>query len=1380
MIKRITIIIFYLLITFTVFAQNKVRVNLLYSKNKSTNIEDIQSDKNGIKIKESISYLDFAETETKEGKYIQFSSQGMTVSYKKGKPNLPLISRLIEIPLNTKPIIKVLNYDEEYINLKDYKLGNEIIPAQPSLSKSDNPNKVPFYKNLEIYSKNEFFKNEIITFEDRGYLRNKHLGYIEISPFEYNPVTNTIKVLNNIEIDIHFVNDNKSKSINTKNSASPYFDNIKLNTINNNNNNSTKALLNGPIKYVIVSDRMFEETLQKFVNWKILKGFNVIEAYTDDPDVGNTTNSIRTYLRNLYDNPSDDISPTFILFVGDIEQVPSFSGTTGSHVTDLYYCEYTDDKLPEVFYGRFSATNIEELQPQIDKTLELEKYEIPDAAYLNNAVLIAGHDTYGNDLIVGNGLVNYASKNYINENNGINSYSYLSPESQNYASEIRDNINNGVSIANYTAHCSSSGWGDPSFTTSNIPAMTNEHMYPLMIGNCCLSNKFDDNACFGESLLRAKDKGAVGYIGASNSSLWDEDFYWGVGLAEKTSNPTYQNSDLGFYDRFFHLNGEEKNDWYITQGQMITAGNLAVESSASANKAYYWEIYHLMGDPSLTPYVTIPQILTASYNSEIVLGASNFQITTEENSYVALSYKGQILDTKLVDESGIVNLSFTSLTNAGVLDLVITKQNRQVIIDQIKINPYIPYIVLDEFEIDDKLENANGQADYNESIRLNVKLKNISDISNAFNVIATLTSIDTNVIITDNTETYGTINKSENISIESAFGVNVKSSFKNQHTAQFNLNITGTDAEGVNYKWNSKLNIKLNAPQLEIKEIYVGNNFEDNNFLVPGTTDDISIIVTNIGDALISDISIIANTLSNSSAYLNFNNSQIANINLDTQQTDTLKFNVTIEPTAPVGTLVYLNFNLNNYPDNYYSQQQNKKLIIGEIPEILISQQGIIQTNYAYFYDTGGKNNNYTKNEDYTITFIPNDINKKLLVNFFSIDIESGTDECYDYLEIYNGENTNAPLIGSYCNANRPKTIKANNENGALTFKFFSDVSVNQAGWEAEIFSFEGFNYQLTVNGVDGPLAGAAVSLNGKTITTGSDGIALFENIIEGIDIPLLVSADGYNEISTAINLLENTTQEISLTKILYNLTFIIKDKFSHIPVENAEIKFIDQTVYSNENGIYIFNNLEPRLNETILVTKDGFENTTNSININNNKTVIINITPTSYKVTFNVFDIDETPLKDVTVTFNLISTKTNSAGIAIFNDIVAAKKMPYILSKSGYSNIIDTTDIIDENVTITKQMDRVSGIIKNKELLIKVYPNPSNGIFNLNISKPQKTDYTIKIYDVLGSLIYSKILKGETKIMEQINISENTKGIFFLKIESNEGLLFNEKLFIK
>ena len=166
---------------------------------------------------------------------------------------------------------------------------------------------------------------------------------------------------------------------------------------------------------MIVSDRSFEQVLQPFVDWKTKKGFNVIEAYTDDPNVGNTTTSIKNYLQNLYNNPGSNNPPSYILLVGDVNEIPSFSGTQGNHVSDLYYAEYdgNGDFYADVYYGRFSSSNPQEIQHMVTKTIDYEMYNFQDPSFLADAVMISGVDaamapTYGN------GQINYANQYYTN------------------------------------------------------------------------------------------------------------------------------------------------------------------------------------------------------------------------------------------------------------------------------------------------------------------------------------------------------------------------------------------------------------------------------------------------------------------------------------------------------------------------------------------------------------------------------------------------------------------------------------------------------------------------------------------------------------------------------------------------------------------------------------------------------------------------------------------------------------------------------------------------------------------------------------------------------------------------------------------------------
>ena len=55
-----------------------------------------------------------------------------------------------------------------------------------------------------------------------------------------------------------------------------------------------------------------------------------------------------------------------------------------------------------------------------------------------------------------------------------------------------------------------------------------------------------------------------------------------------------------------------------------------------------------------------------------------------------------------------------------------------------------------------------------------------------------------------------------------------------------------------------------------------------------------------------------------------------------------------------------------------------------------------------------------------------------------------------DWLKIYNGNSTSAPLIGQFYNTN-PGAITSTAADGSLTFEFYTDGSVNSTGWDATL-----------------------------------------------------------------------------------------------------------------------------------------------------------------------------------------------------------------------------------------------------------------------------------------------------------------------------------------
>ncbi|MDD2636826.1 MAG: C25 family cysteine peptidase, partial [Bacteroidales bacterium] len=646
--------------------------------------EIVQSSYQNLVFSNDVEGLYVTSAKTKDGMYSRIIVPEYFPDNNIGFPELPVMTKLIEVPHNAEFEINIISYNEQIIDLDEYGAEFPLVPNQPSMSKSQDPATVPFEKNESIYTDKEFYQTDLVKVEKISKMRGVQVAQLTVSPFSYDIESNVLTIKNNIEVEVVFKNGNISKSTQLKTDKySPAFAAAYQKLWNNKAPMTKDALSQYPIKYVIISDRMFEEALAPFIEWKTKKGFYVDVQYTDD--IGTTTTAIHSYLQGLYDaGTADNPAPTYLLIVGDVDQVPTFSGS--GHKTDMYYCEFDggDDYIPEMYFGRFSATTVAQLQSQIDKTLMFEQYTFPDPSFLAEVVLVAGHDNSWAPTH-GNGQVNYAHNYYFNAEHNVTDNIYLHPASNSLASEIISKISDGVGYVNYTAHCNSNGWGGPSFTTSDVPGLQNENEYFFSVGNCCLSNKFDDAECFGEALLRAEGKGAVIHLGGSNSTYWDEDFYWSVGIASSiTADATYEETTQAAYDHLFHENDEIP---YVSAGQMNYIGNLAVNESTSSRKKYYWEIYHVMGDPSLMPYVGVPDEVTANYLSTLPIGMSSLTVNTEEMAYVAISINGELLDAKLADQTGVVVLEFEPLTTVANADIVVTKQFRAPHINAIMVIP---------------------------------------------------------------------------------------------------------------------------------------------------------------------------------------------------------------------------------------------------------------------------------------------------------------------------------------------------------------------------------------------------------------------------------------------------------------------------------------------------------------------------------------------------------------------------------------------------------------------------------------------------------------------------------------------------------------------
>ena len=650
-----------------------------------------------------------ARVEVEGMAFTTVSVEGFGQSVSRGLPALPFKAEMMEMPQGARPVLVIDHVESYTLNLAAAGFPNLVFPAQGPRSKNPahNINKVFF--DSAVYASYRAPESPV-ALGGEATLHGLRLLSLRITPVAYHPASHTLTVYTRIDFHVDFEGADWAATQEFKQKyASVAYKGVEQGLLQTLRLPEAKATaFTQPPVYVIVSDPMFRDSLQKFVAWKTLLGFRVLEAYTDEAEVGNTRASIRAYLKKLYDGATpENPAPTYVLFVGDVAQIPNGNYSDPypggyKHVSDLYLCEYTGDRMPDVLYGRMSATNVNELMPQIDKLMYMENIPYEKTAFLDSSFLVAGYDrSYGKYYL--NPTIRYIQSLYLKDSASRHCSAYFFPNSANESKSIIANINKGVSVGVYTAHGDWDCWEEPKVTNINVENFTNKDKYPFLVGNCCLTGKMDSSSCFGETLLRKKDAGAVAYIGASNSSYFDEDVYWAVGYTENLSldtifTYTYANTGFGANDAFFHTHGEPYSQWALSAAEIMYAGNMAVEKSSTEDKMkrYYWQIYHVFGDPSYRPYNHRPEPISAVYAQWFRPETEVFEVATLPYAWVALSCGGENVAFAVADAQGRAALDVSEVTEACTLSLCISAQNALPLLKEIIVSDTAPSLFNEE------------------------------------------------------------------------------------------------------------------------------------------------------------------------------------------------------------------------------------------------------------------------------------------------------------------------------------------------------------------------------------------------------------------------------------------------------------------------------------------------------------------------------------------------------------------------------------------------------------------------------------------------------------------------------------------------------------
>ena len=185
------VFLFFIFIAFNVSGQNR-SLDVIYNSNQNSHLFFNNGN------------VEFHKVENRGELFTEINFDGLSKSYDIGNPDLPVYSKLIEVPDDGSISISVINKSESQVDLTDLGFPDKLMPSQPSISKSEDPTLVDFKFNEKVYSTDEFYANELISVERLGIMRGRTIARIKISPFAYNPLTHFLKVIDDLEFKVEY------------------------------------------------------------------------------------------------------------------------------------------------------------------------------------------------------------------------------------------------------------------------------------------------------------------------------------------------------------------------------------------------------------------------------------------------------------------------------------------------------------------------------------------------------------------------------------------------------------------------------------------------------------------------------------------------------------------------------------------------------------------------------------------------------------------------------------------------------------------------------------------------------------------------------------------------------------------------------------------------------------------------------------------------------------------------------------------------------------------------------------------------------------------------------------------------------------------------
>ncbi|MFK5855623.1 MAG: T9SS type A sorting domain-containing protein, partial [Bacteroidota bacterium] len=248
--------------------------------------------------------------------------------------------------------------------------------------------------------------------------------------------------------------------------------------------------------------------------------------------------------------------------------------------------------------------------------------------------------------------------------------------------------------------------------------------------------------------------------------------------------------------------------------------------------------------------------------------------------------------------------------------------------------------------------------------------------------------------------------------------------------------------------------------------------------------------------------------------------------------------------------------------------------------------------------------------------------------------------------------------------------------NGSVTV-----VDQNASDFAIMIPAIFDISFVCTEEGLPDGLEGVEITIDGVTVVSNADGLALFEDYLPGT-YNYVASKYGYiTQVGTVTVSDQDVTEYVEMSLAYYDMLIWCYEQGNSTGLQGVDVTIDGVTVTSDNTGLAWFDNYQPGT-YTFTASKDGYITETGSITIiNSTASATVILTPNAFDMFFWCTE-EGSPmgLTDVDVTIDGVTVTSGFDGLALF-ETYAPGSYNYTAEKEGYITENGMVTIVDGNI---------------------------------------------------------------------------------------------------